>query len=269
VEHAEEGEGTAASGRSPRIVMVTVPSKRADSILTSLLDRGLPVEAVVVDRGKLGWRQGLRRTRQVLRKSGIRATVRRIRRRLPRAVVKPEREESAADRYRGLASAVHQVEDINSGPARRLLSELQPDLVVLGTSRILKPPVIDIARRGVLNAHPGLLPAYRGVDVIAWAVLNDDPLGVTVHWVDSGIDTGPSVAQQGFEVRPGDTLSTLQARADALAGQLMADVVERIARGQPLEPIDHGDAEGSLYTRMSPTEKRRVREILAGGGTDV
>jgi methionyl-tRNA formyltransferase len=51
-------------------------------------------------------------------------------------------------------------------------------LILLGGARILKRPILECARLAVLNAHPGLLPAYRGVDVIPWALHNGDPVGV-------------------------------------------------------------------------------------------
>lgn len=251
---------------SLRIVMVTSPSRRADQILRSLEAAGLGVSGIVIDRGRLGGRKSVRRTRQVLRSSGVRATMRRIQRRLRRAIAEREATSESDERYTGFGVPVHHVDDINSAAAKSLLAELAPDLVVLGTSRIIDDEVIATPRLGALNAHPGWLPTYRGVDVVGWAVLGGGPLGVTVHWVDSGIDTGASLAREQYEIEPGDTLTSLHERADALAGRLMADVVGRIARGETITPIDHGDAPGALYTRMSPEDKDRVRAILARPG---
>ncbi len=246
-----------------RVVMVTYPSGRADAILAALADRQVPVDAIVVDRGRRHLGDGVRRARQVMRRSGPRAVLRRLEKRAKRAATQRGSGPSDRDRYEAFCSAVHFVDDINDDAGTEALSELAPDLVVLGASRILKDHIIDIPPMGVLNAHPGVLPAYRGVDVVPWAVLNGDPLGVTVHYVDSGIDTGPSVAQRLFHIEPGDTVAALQARSDQLAGQLMAEVVAQLAHGEPLEVIPLDGQPSHLYTRMSPDEQRRVEEILA------
>lgn len=112
-----------------------------------------------------------------------------------------------------------------------MLRALAPDLVVIGTSSILRPHVIAIPR-GVLNAHPGLLPAYRGVDVIPWAIHNGDPVGITIHFVDPGVDTGDIVVRQTIDVRPTDTLSSLKKRAGQAAAESMADTVRRLMTGR-------------------------------------
>lgn len=250
-----------STGETLRIVMVTRLSARADAILDSLAAAGVDLEAIVVDRGKLGGRKGIARASQVLRQSGVRAVARRVKKRLV-ATVGARRTATAARDYAGRATALHHVDNVNARASRSLLAGLRPDLIVLGASRILEREVIDIPRLGVLNAHPGVLPHYRGVDVVAWALLDDGPQGVTVHWVDTGIDTGAPLAQARFDVLPGDTLSSLHTRADQLAGKLMADVVIRLCRGETLVPIDHGGDTGRLYTRMSPADLQRVRQLL-------
>src|SRR5689334_2236181 len=65
-----------------------------------------------------------------------------------------------------------------------------PDLLVsVDFDRILGPEVLALARLGAINAHPGMLPRYRGVGVVTWAVQNGEPeVGVTVHHMDEGID---------------------------------------------------------------------------------
>lgn len=52
--------------------------------------------------------------------------------------------------------------------------EIKPDIIVLGGSSIIRENIIKIPKIGILNAHPGLLPKYREVDVIQWAIYNVD-----------------------------------------------------------------------------------------------
>ena len=60
----------------------------------------------------------------------------------------------------------------------------------------MKEPVINTAKFGVLNSHPALLPKYQGLDCVSWSILNGDPVGATIHLIDSGIDSGPIILQE-------------------------------------------------------------------------
>jgi phosphoribosylglycinamide formyltransferase-1 len=107
----------------------------------------------------------------------------------------------------------------------------RPDLVVLaGFMRVLGPQVVRRFR--ILNTHPALLPAFPGAhavrDALAYGVR---VTGCTVHLVDSGVDTGPVLAQAAVEVRPDDDEASLHERIKAVERRLLVDVVGRMARG--------------------------------------
>ena len=110
------------------------------------------------------------------------------------------------------------------------IAEHRPDLVVLaGFMRILGPSVVGRFR--IVNTHPALLPAFPGAhavrDALAAGVTTS---GVTVHWVDEGVDTGPVIAQAAVPVEPDDDEDTLRARIQAvekpLYVQAIRDLVE-------------------------------------------
>jgi methionyl-tRNA formyltransferase len=63
---------------------------------------------------------------------------------------------------------------------------------------IYRAPVISTFRLGILNAHIGILPAYRGRSVAEWSVLQGEATGVTVFFIDSGIDTGGRIVLREF-----------------------------------------------------------------------
>ena len=69
----------------------------------------------------------------------------------------------------GLAIPYETVANHNDAACRSRLADLQPELPVLGGTRILRPPLLGIARRGTVNAHPGLLPQLRGSSSVGWA----------------------------------------------------------------------------------------------------
>lgn len=94
------------------------------------------------------------------------------------------------------ATPLH-VASINSEEAVAALLELQPTIVVVSGTRIISAKVLSAVGVPFLNVHAGITPRYRGIHGLYWALYNDDAEhgGVTVHRVDSGIDTGSIVAQ--------------------------------------------------------------------------
>jgi methionyl-tRNA formyltransferase len=248
-------------GKPVRVAVLTNRSTRGVAIIEALTEAGIRIDALIIDSDRFAVRAQARKAARLVAKRGISETLYRTRKGVKRAVAAIRRSERELDFYRRFSLVVVEVPNANGPESERLLKSLAPDVLVLGGSRILKPHILSIPRIGVLNPHPGLLPAYRGVDVIPWAVYNGDPLGVTVHFVDPGIDTGDIVAQRPFEVQPGDSLGSLRRKADALLGQIMAEVVSQLTRGELTRtPQDRGA--GRLYSLMPPDLKAQVKAKL-------
>lgn len=95
-----------------------------------------------------------------------------------------------------------------------LLKECGVDLVCLaGFMRLVKRPLLDVFPGRILNIHPSLLPAFPGLEAWAQAVEAKVPeSGVTVHYVDDGMDTGEVIRQVRVPVLPDDTPASLHAR---------------------------------------------------------
>jgi phosphoribosylglycinamide formyltransferase-1 len=81
----------------------------------------------------------------------------------------------------------------------------------------------------IVNIHPALLPAFPGVQPVTDAFeAGVDETGVTVHWVDEGVDTGPVIAQERVSIRPGDTLDGLRERLQAVEHELYPRVLREL-----------------------------------------
>lgn len=109
----------------------------------------------------------------------------------------------------------------------------RPDLVVLaGFMRVLAPEVVRRFR--IVNTHPSLLPAFPGAhavrDALAAGVATT---GVTVHWVDEGVDTGPVIAQAEVPVEPGDTEAGLRERVQAVEKPLYLQAIRHLCKELP------------------------------------
>ena len=107
------------------------------------------------------------------------------------------------------------------------------DLVVLaGYMRILSPGFVRCFFGRLINIHPALLPRYPGLNAIERAFeAGDQTVGVTVHFVDEGVDSGPIILQEELPVRPDDTLETLTERVHALEHRLYPEAIRRFIRG--------------------------------------
>ena len=91
------------------------------------------------------------------------------------------------------------VENHNSYKAKILYKDLDLDcLLNAGTPRKISDIILESIKKGVVNIHPGILPAYRGCSCVEWAILNDYPVGNTAHFMDSGYDTGPIILSEHY-----------------------------------------------------------------------
>ena len=94
-----------------------------------------------------------------------------------------------------------------------------------------------LGRFPVVNVHPSLLPAFPGMHAIEDALAAGvAETGVTVHFVDEGVDTGPVIAQEAVSVGPGETAETLRARPHEVEHRLLPEVARRYVAGALRSP---------------------------------
>ncbi|HLM92342.1 MAG TPA: phosphoribosylglycinamide formyltransferase [Gaiellaceae bacterium] len=102
--------------------------------------------------------------------------------------------------------------------------------VCAGYMQLLTPGFL--ARFRCINVHPSLLPAFPGLDAVGQALAaGAQETGVTVHFLDEGVDTGPVIAQERVAIEPGDTAQTLYARIRAVEHRLLPDAVSLYLAG--------------------------------------
>jgi methionyl-tRNA formyltransferase len=90
-----------------------------------------------------------------------------------------------------------------------MIREWRPDSIIsYGYRHIIKKDVLSILERPIINLHISYLPWNRGADPNFWSLLENTPRGVTIHYIDEGIDTGDIIAQEEVVFAPDDTLAT-------------------------------------------------------------
>lgn len=145
----------------------------------------------------------------------------------------------------------------NKKTCRLLLEALNPDLGVLGGTRIIRDRILRIPPDGMLNAHPGLLPEVRGSASPAWSVYYDIPIGSTAHFIDPGIDTGDIVGKREIPIHKGDTYEKLCWLTLVEAGTLMTEAVTEWKQGT-LKRTPQGDSD--LPTFRVPSDE--IMEVV-------
>jgi methionyl-tRNA formyltransferase len=122
--------------------------------------------------------------------------------------------------------------DQNASDSIARLRDWSPDLIIFAGGNILRKQLLEVPHLGVLNLHLGLLPEIRGMSSPEWSLLNHVPVGITIHYMDAGIDTGPILQRCEFpDASQCESLSDLRNRLIAFGVEKVAGVVAGLDRG--------------------------------------
>lgn len=137
-------------------------------------------------------------------------------------------------------------QDINSEEFLAQVKEFECDIYVsMSFNQIFKSKIISQTPLGIINCHAGKLPFYRGRNILNWALINDEKdFGVTVHYVDEGIDTGDIIFQRTYPISDCDNYATLLERSYLYC----ADVLHK-----SLQMLNNGTAPRIKQTEIHPT----------------
>ena len=152
---------------------------------------------------------------------------------------------------------LHFIAGINEPDAEQILSALAPDVIfVIGWHQIVRPPVMRLARLGLIGAHASVLPHNRGSAPVNWAIMRGErETGNTLMWLAEGVDEGEIIAQRAFPITPYDTCATLYALVAASNREMLLELLPRLMAGEhPGRPQQRGDE--PLLRRRRPADGR-------------
>ncbi len=148
---------------------------------------------------------------------------------------------------------VVEVEDVHAPASIDLLRRAGVTMLLQNGAGILKSPLIQAFPGRILNVHHGWLPAIRGCHSIAWGLLENRPdwIGVSIHLIDEGLDTGPILAREHIPVAPGDTYASLFFAATVVGGRLLTQAIADLAAGRctPVPRIEPGEYRPAMTRR--------------------
>ena len=137
------------------------------------------------------------------------------------------------------------------------IKEINPDLiVVVAYGKILPKEIIDIPKYGIINVHSSLLPKYRGASPIHSAILNGDKeSGVSIMYIEEGLDSGDVILKETCEITEDDTLGTLHDRLKELG----AIGLEKALKLIEAEEVKAEKQDDSKATFVKPITKEQAK----------
>ena len=125
------------------------------------------------------------------------------------------------------------LENVNSIESLKRINNYTCDLLVsMSFNQIFKKQIINLTSIGIINCHAGKLPFYRGRNVLNWALINDEKeFGITIHFIDEGIDTGDIISQNTFAISEKDNYNSLLTKAYSNCSIMLFDSLVKILEG--------------------------------------
>jgi methionyl-tRNA formyltransferase len=152
----------------------------------------------------------------------------------------------------------------------RIIKNVEPDYIVsCGYQHIVPESVLTIPTKGCLNLHPAYLPYNRGANPNVWSIIEGTPAGVTLHYMDPGIDTGDIVARRKVETAFSDSGKDLHKRLEDAQLELFQDVWSDILSDN-ISVVEQDENQGTYHQtsefetlcELNPDEEVRVKEFL-------
>lgn len=124
-------------------------------------------------------------------------------------------------------------------------------IVVVAFGQILPKEILDLPRLGCINVHSSLLPSYRGAAPIQWTIINgEEKTGVTIMYMDEGIDTGDIILQEMTDIRNDDTGETLHDRLADMGANLLVKALPMLETGT-VERIKQDESKSNYVGMLS------------------
>ncbi|MDZ7292548.1 MAG: formyltransferase family protein [candidate division KSB1 bacterium] len=160
------------------------------------------------------------------------------------------------------------VEDLNGAESVAALQQMNTDILLLGGVPIIRDKVLAVPKVCTLNVHMGLLPQFRGMNVAEWSIFCGAPVGVSVHLVDTGVDTGAILYREQIDVADCDSIEKMRSKVSATQHRVLAKCTRLFIEGRLVpEPQKKKKRAGSITscTKNSGRLWRRDwRAVISG-----
>jgi len=220
-------------------------------LLDYLIQQGVVIDGVIFPKNqlRLSWRR-------LIKKVQMRGVIPAIRR-IPENLVL--RRKKISKICRQSIGKVFFVDDLNSEEVKEIIISNGVELLLLTSTPIIKPIILNIDGLTILNAHTGWLPRYRGLDGNLKALRDGQPPGVSIHKVTERIDAGEIYLRENFQINDhdGSILKQVDEMELKLSGKLFTEAVHLYANNM-LKPIAISEKLGQYGPPLTKKEKKRI-----------
>lgn len=216
---------------------------------------GRPVDVAFLQRPDLStqWK----RFRRKLRGAGVAATAARVMYAASVRLLPRRRPQGHSSGVLHGAKEVHVVRDFNAPECRQLVRDADLDVLLLCTDTMIGRGTFSLPRYGTLNAHPGWIPAYRGLGSILRMLEDGVAPAISVHLVDEGVDTGPLLIRETLPVAMPIDGPDAERRWLAEQARLFVAAIELIETRQA-RPVDTFMERSNMTRGFSASEARAI-----------
>jgi len=150
---------------------------------------------------------------------------------------------------------IHETANPNSQESLKFFRGLDFDYIIsVHYDKILKDKILDLPKKGAINIHFAPLPKYRGCFPIHWAMIEGNSAGVSLHWMDKGIDTGDIISTKTIPIGSFKTCKEIYESATTYGKDMFRNIIPRIFKGEKISsPQNNG--ESSYFPRQEPYQR--------------
>ncbi len=137
---------------------------------------------------------------------------------------------------------------VNTKEFKKALLKLNPDIILVGSwAEKISKEIYDLPRIATINAHPSLLPKYRGPNPYFWTIRNQEQIsGITFHLLDEKLDSGAILAQEEIKIYPSDTGKSLKERTILTARGVVCEMLKDLSE-DIIIPLSQNEEKSSYY----------------------
>ena len=156
---------------------------------------------------------------------------------------------------------LYHTDNINSIQFIKVIKELHPDLIISSQGHFIDKQLRKIPKYGIINKHAGLLPKYRGIYPVFWAMINGDrAIGVTIHFMNEQIDGGDIILQKKIPIENDDTFESLYKKVVYQTPKLFLKAVDLIKIGDK-NYLSNISEKSNYYTYPSKSDIKHFKKL--------
>jgi methionyl-tRNA formyltransferase len=144
----------------------------------------------------------------------------------------------SVEEFKKLGTAVEYCNELNDKNVEETLKSYSDKIVIFTGGGIIRSNIINVSGDGIINCHMGILPRYKGMDLPEWCILENktDELGITLHFMDTGIDTGNILRKVKIPLADHEQIKNLRNSFEPIMVESMVGVVDDYLNGR-IEPM--------------------------------